>query len=248
MGNPGSVEFFIDRATAPETSRTLAYEIQDYHSAYDGASCREVNTTKPMQPDWVDFEPAQGESTAPAKFVCNSCVHQDQCLKDALNRNDSRLVWGGTSAKERKMIVKAYYNELGAGTISPTMSKGEFGVIAREDFVKIPKQDTKRTSYPPREIREAHCVNDASDTFDELESTKYPDLTRDLLATALAACLSCPNTGTTCVSYGVKSESGVTVVDGKIEGRPPKRLVPTKKLIVEKAVEFGMRNTKKKSA
>lgn len=68
-----------------------------------------------VRPDWhadanctgIDpaiFFPEIGQSTAPAKAICRACDVQVECLTDALNRGETHGVWGGLSAKERRLF------------------------------------------------------------------------------------------------------------------------------------------------
>lgn len=66
---------------------------------------------------WMDFSlckeiggdvffPEKGESTKPAKRVCQACPVRSECLEYAL-RNDERFgIWGGLSEQERRKLKK----------------------------------------------------------------------------------------------------------------------------------------------
>jgi WhiB family redox-sensing transcriptional regulator len=51
----------------------------------------------------VDFFPAIGESTRPAKLICAGCSVRDACVSYAV-ANREQGVWGGTSDRERSRI------------------------------------------------------------------------------------------------------------------------------------------------
>lgn len=64
------------------------------------AACRE-------HPE-VTWFPELGESTAPAKAVCHTCLVQEECLAWALAQEPTLAgVWGGTSAIERRRMLRA---------------------------------------------------------------------------------------------------------------------------------------------
>ena len=50
------------------------------------------------------FHPGLGEDPAPAKAVCVGCAVCSECLEWALQNNEMRGVWGGTSAHQREQI------------------------------------------------------------------------------------------------------------------------------------------------
>ena len=50
------------------------------------------------------FFPEKGSSSAGAKRVCGSCDVRDQCLEDALRRDERFGIWGGLSVSERDRI------------------------------------------------------------------------------------------------------------------------------------------------
>lgn len=51
----------------------------------------------------VDFFPARGQSSDPAKAVCNECTARPECAAWALAQEPASLmgVWGGMSQRER---------------------------------------------------------------------------------------------------------------------------------------------------
>ena len=51
----------------------------------------------------VNFFPARGESTAPAKAVCSRCLVRSECLGYAVE-NEEHGVWGSTSRQDRERI------------------------------------------------------------------------------------------------------------------------------------------------
>ncbi len=48
--------------------------------------------------------PAAVEVTTRALSICRACDVQVECLTDALNRGETHGVWGGLSAKERRLF------------------------------------------------------------------------------------------------------------------------------------------------
>ncbi len=54
--------------------------------------------------DTAIFFPESGDPVGPAKAICRACPVREQCLTDALNRGETHGVWGGLSAKERRLF------------------------------------------------------------------------------------------------------------------------------------------------
>lgn len=52
------------------------------------------------------FFPEKGRSTAAAKRVCTACPVRAACLAFALERRERFGVWGGTSERERREILR----------------------------------------------------------------------------------------------------------------------------------------------
>jgi WhiB family transcriptional regulator, redox-sensing transcriptional regulator len=52
------------------------------------------------------FYPTDGAGVNAAKAICNQCVVKIKCLEYAIARNEIHGVWGGTSERERKQIIK----------------------------------------------------------------------------------------------------------------------------------------------
>ena len=52
------------------------------------------------------FFPEKGESTSVARQVCNACPVREECLNDALARDEQFGVWGGHSVVERRKIAR----------------------------------------------------------------------------------------------------------------------------------------------
>jgi WhiB family redox-sensing transcriptional regulator len=55
--------------------------------------------------DDVEFFPAKGRRSAPAKVVCQQCGVQLRCLDYAITNEIADGVWGGLSPQERSTIV-----------------------------------------------------------------------------------------------------------------------------------------------
>lgn len=50
------------------------------------------------------FHPGRGEDTTVPKHVCRQCTVRDDCLAEALERNEKFGVWGGKSERERRRL------------------------------------------------------------------------------------------------------------------------------------------------
>jgi len=53
------------------------------------------------------FFPEKGGSTKEAKLICGLCEVSQQCLKDALDRDERYGIYGGLSERERREILRA---------------------------------------------------------------------------------------------------------------------------------------------
>jgi WhiB family redox-sensing transcriptional regulator len=58
------------------------------------------------QTDPEAFYPEKGGSTRAAKRVCSRCEVQAECLEYALARDERFGIWGGMSARERRVIKR----------------------------------------------------------------------------------------------------------------------------------------------
>ena len=58
------------------------------------------------QTDPEAFFPEKGGSTRDAKKVCARCEVRAECLKDALGRKELHGIWGGTSDRERRRLLR----------------------------------------------------------------------------------------------------------------------------------------------
>lgn len=65
----------------------------------DEAACK----TKPTE----IFYPERGEPAQAAKVVCWSCPVRLECLSYGLANHDEHGVWGGTTEKERRPLLRA---------------------------------------------------------------------------------------------------------------------------------------------
>lgn len=50
------------------------------------------------------FFPERGQSTEPARAICATCVVVEECLEFALQHRELPGIYGGTSARERRLI------------------------------------------------------------------------------------------------------------------------------------------------
>ncbi len=57
------------------------------------------------------FFPSDGVGVDSAKKVCTDCPVQSQCLEYALTNRIDHGVWGGTSERQRRRILKARAKE-----------------------------------------------------------------------------------------------------------------------------------------
>ena len=53
------------------------------------------------------FFPGDGVGVEKAKKVCQACPVKDQCLEYALKNRVDHGVWGGTSERQRRRILRA---------------------------------------------------------------------------------------------------------------------------------------------
>lgn len=64
---------------------------------YPSALCGQI------EPDlWF---PEKGGTSSPAKKICHSCIHESECLEDALSQPHQTGIRGGKSDRERKRII-----------------------------------------------------------------------------------------------------------------------------------------------
>ncbi len=78
------------------------------------ARCRGVNPTL--------FFPPDGEGVADAQPVCADCSVRETCLQFALANRIGNGVWGGTSERERRRILRRR-TQAAVGTTQPTSSR-----------------------------------------------------------------------------------------------------------------------------
>lgn len=52
------------------------------------------------------FFPADGAGVEVAKKICAACVVKEDCLEYAISNKENHGVWGGTSERERRRILK----------------------------------------------------------------------------------------------------------------------------------------------
>jgi WhiB family transcriptional regulator, redox-sensing transcriptional regulator len=58
------------------------------------------------QEDPATFFPSDGVGVDVARRICASCPAKDPCLEHALSNRIDHGVWGGTSERERRRILK----------------------------------------------------------------------------------------------------------------------------------------------
>lgn len=64
------------------------------------------------------FFTERGQSTAPAKLVCQSCPVREECLDFALENGEKFGIFGGKSERERRVMRRV--RNIAAGTVKPT--------------------------------------------------------------------------------------------------------------------------------
>ena len=71
------------------------------------------------------FFPSDGVGVEQAKLVCNDCPVSARCLEYAIENRIDHGVWGGTSERQRRRIIRARAGE--------TRSDGDRGPARRRD-------------------------------------------------------------------------------------------------------------------
>lgn len=65
------------------------------------------------------FFPEKGESTRPAKRICQSCPVIAECLEYALANNERFGIWGGLSERERRRLRRGLQEVHEDGAVAP---------------------------------------------------------------------------------------------------------------------------------
>jgi WhiB family redox-sensing transcriptional regulator len=68
------------------------------------SSWRQRGACRGLEPD-VFYPPTDDEADA-AKAVCAECPVREPCLEFALSTREAEGVWGGTTARERRRILR----------------------------------------------------------------------------------------------------------------------------------------------
>lgn len=79
-----------------EDAASLIDEVTHRPAWHARAACRGMGTDA--------FFPERGGSIDAATAVCEGCTVRDDCLSAALAVGDCRGIWGGLSAKGRKVL------------------------------------------------------------------------------------------------------------------------------------------------
>jgi WhiB family redox-sensing transcriptional regulator len=81
----------------------MSIQIVNFRPKGDQAWTQSAECAKPNQP--LMF-PDEGDAVGieQARDVCNACPVRQQCLSEALDRNESHGMWGGMTAAERRVI------------------------------------------------------------------------------------------------------------------------------------------------
>ena len=64
------------------------------------AACRDGDVSPEL------FHSSNAVQQRMAKLICQGCPVTDNCLQDALRRNDPWGVWGGLDSRERDRLVR----------------------------------------------------------------------------------------------------------------------------------------------
>ena len=92
--------------------RDFANDLGDFFAALPRLRCMETTT------NWMDdgicrnhkpdlFFPSDGVGVEVAKRICATCPVVDTCLEFALDNHIDHGVWGGTSERQRRRLLKA---------------------------------------------------------------------------------------------------------------------------------------------
>jgi WhiB family redox-sensing transcriptional regulator len=68
------------------------------------ASWRQRGACVGLDPDM--FYPLSEEEAEEAKSICSTCVVREPCLEYALATREAEGVWGGTTARERRRLLR----------------------------------------------------------------------------------------------------------------------------------------------
>jgi WhiB family redox-sensing transcriptional regulator len=67
-------------------------------------SWRQRGACRGLEPDI--FYPTTDEEAAPAKAVCATCSVRQACLEFALDTRENEGIWGGTTERERRRMLR----------------------------------------------------------------------------------------------------------------------------------------------
>ncbi len=200
---------------------------------FDKPACKDVEISSDSGDQWVDFYPDEADEN-PAKLVCDSCPHENECLGVALKNRENTGVWGGSTPKERKNIKRNYtrYN-----AARHDQSLVDFAIENRHRYIApgdvLGPFDSRRPKITRVEA-DALCLNgETSDLFEKLDSSDQEHLEADDFAAAIAICLNCENHQRGCYDLPIPEELSPTVVGAKIVGWVDVELRPTKQMIAE---------------
>ncbi|MGH9222834.1 MAG: WhiB family transcriptional regulator [Acidimicrobiales bacterium] len=65
---------------------------------------RQRGACRGLDPDI--FYPLEDSDAGPAKSVCAGCPVRDLCLEFALDTREGEGIWGGTTARERRRLLR----------------------------------------------------------------------------------------------------------------------------------------------
>jgi len=156
-----------------------------------GASC------KGLDPNI--FYPASGYDEEVAKAVCSGCWVQKDCLEYALETGEQFGVWGSTTEKDRRRILKRYRRQNisspeGATAVNiPEWPKGKAAPLAtqrgfrvREEILTIAAMYVVAQS-PDQTIGSLSALTDVAGISSQPVRTLYPEMYPGEIRTHLEA-------------------------------------------------------------
>lgn len=67
-------------------------------------SWRQRGACRGLDPDV--FYPPSDEEAAEAKAICATCTVREPCLEFALSTREAEGIWGGTTSRERRRLLR----------------------------------------------------------------------------------------------------------------------------------------------
>ncbi len=82
-------------------------KVQPGMPVWGAAACRGPHQEIFFPPSVTETRRSKRRREARAKEICTTCSIQGDCLTAALNRNEQHGIWGGHTAKERRLLLIA---------------------------------------------------------------------------------------------------------------------------------------------